>query len=742
VSAADFAQIDLGIGAAFATRSLRWELIPVLAATTPRMLGLFERRTINLSPGHGLYTELPGANRNSQNTIFRTRRPEWVGYRQPPAAGGQGEYTDNDTMENWAGEDENAAGIGVRLHAVAKANGADVISAREVDQTVPGRRMVVDGAGNATFVAVDPVAFPDHPRLWQQNAYFGIGVSYDAPLPLADRVVNGLPFTSAATINHVPNVDSAPNGLSLDGHGLWAKIQMFRKLSGRAAAPLDLFVAIHTNGADNPNVRGFFAMYLDIRPTAASPAPGAAGYVEGNPASANFAQTLGAEIAATAGIPPSGGPTRSYWLNGGGVVLELAYTTNHFRASNAVRAVRSVAAGAGLTAAPLVAMPRPGGRDVPIGYVELGFHTSPDDAALLGQVWFKNTAAIGFARACEITLRERTDPVTGPDVVALLQSMFGNVPAVAALAGGPDPLVAAPTVVQIIDAVEAVTGRRPALVDRGLDAVVTAIEDARDLATRGQLVLRIATALTPLAGYEVADLDADVDHPLPAPVDAAQTDRRRAVAEAVLSPLLVALGATIADGVAPVIADLPRPARPPTRADAAALLAGGLGIRPADLASVTRPVNGVTVLASAGAVEVPDAFAPTRAIDAAVTAIGSVRPIDVYRLAAVRATDGRGATVVPPLIAGSHVLLTIETAGTAWRAPATDIEFTLSRPGARDIDLACAIRRADALISELWQVPEVTGSIEFSLTAGIKHPRVGTQTLGPVRFTATIAARP
>ena len=741
VSAADFAEVDLGAGATFAGRSLHWELIPVLAAPSPRLLGLFARRTINLSPGHGLYTNLPPANRNAQNTVFRTQRAEWAGYAQPPA-GGQGRYLDNNTMENWGGEDENVVGIAVRLHAVATANGANVISAREVDQTLPGRQMVVDGAGNATFVQVDPAMFPDFPRLWQQNAYYGIGVSYDAALAPANRVVAGLPFTSAAMNNWDPAFDDNPNVLSLNGHGIWSRIELFRKLSSRAASSLDLFVAIHTNADGNPNSRGFFAMYLDVRPTAGSPAPGTPAYVEGNTASSNFAQTLGAEIADAAGIPASGARTRSYWANNGGRVLELAYTTNHFRASAQVQAVRSVVAAGGLTAAPVNPMPRPGGRDVPIGYVELGFHTNPDEAALLGQAWFRGAAADGFAMACEATLRRRPDPVSGADVVALLQSMFGNVPAVAALAGGPNALAAAPTAAQIVDAVERVTGQRPALPGPGLDAVVTAIEDARDGVTRRQLVARITTALALKAGFDVADLDVDVDHPLPAPADAAQADRRRAVAEAVLGPVLVALGARFPDGVVPVIAHLPRPNRSPTRGDAAAVLAAGLGIRPGDLASVTRPVNGFTVLVAAGAPDVPDAYVPTPAIGAAVTAIGSVRPVDVYRLVDVRATDGRGATLVSPLLAGDHVVLTIETAGTAWNVQVPDIEFVLSRPGAGETSLACAIRRVDALITELWQVPATEGTTEFSLTARIKHPNEGIQTLGPVRFSTTIGRRP
>jgi hypothetical protein len=71
-----------------------------------------------------------------------------------------------------------------------------------------------------------------------------------------------------------------------------------------------------------------------------------------------------------------------------------------------------------------------------------------------------------------------------------------------------------------------------------------------------------------------------------------------------------------------------------------------------------------------------------------------------------------------------------------------DIAFTLSRAGTRDTTLTCAIRRTDTLITELWPIPATPGTAEFSLTARISHPSEGTQTLGPVRFTATIGPRP
>ncbi|WP_195909098.1 hypothetical protein [Microlunatus sp. Gsoil 973] len=235
--------------------------------------------------------------------------------------------------------------------------------------------------------------------------------------------------------------------------------------------------------------------------------------------------------------------------------------------------------------------------------------------------------------------------------------------------------------------------------------------------------------MAPLAGFD--------------PTDPAQSE---AIAEATLRPPLLALGAVIAESDVPGIDHLPRPDVPPTRGDAAAVLAAAMGTRPGDLARVTTPINAVTVLhpavdpAGPNAADDPERYLPDSAVGAAVTAIGTLRPVDIYRLLGVRVTDGRGTGVAGPHRAGDLVCLTVDTAGTAWRGQPKDVTITVRRAGSNDVTLACPVRRADALTTQLWQVPDAVGHAEFSLFATIAHPTAGEQQLGPVRFAITITS--
>jgi hypothetical protein len=380
-------------------------------------------------------------------------------------------------------------------------------------------------------------------------------------------------------------------------------------------------------------------------------------------------------------------------------------------------------------------MPRPGGRDVPIGYVELGFHTNPDDAALLGQVWFRNRAAVGFARACESELRQRTDPLSGLDVIALLRAMFGDIPVIAGLATGAAPLGAGPVnATQVVEAITAVCGQLlgvPEVAAPSLDSVVIAIEGAAEVSTRELAVFILARALTPHAGYNLTDLDAGAP-----PSEAA------AAANAVLRPLITALGGAIPITDVPTMAHLPRGDRPVTRAETAAALAAGLGIRPGDLATITRPVHGETVMQATAGPERPDAGVPLKVLKEAATKIGKLRPIDVYRLVAARLTDARGNTLPTPLAPGEEVYLAIETGGTAWRITAADVRFIVRRAGLSDVELGCAVRRDDMLMSGSWLLPTTTGTLEYSVSAAIRHPRDGALALHPLRFSVTVQARP
>ncbi|NAZ74727.1 hypothetical protein GTQ99_04720 [Kineococcus sp. T13] len=682
VSAADLARVDQGANALFANRSLAEELLPVLAMPVPRLLGLVESRHLLVSPGHGLYAA-PAA-----STTYRTGRAAWSGYSA--------------VIENWGGEDENVVGISAGVRQVAAANGIRTTVGRETDPTVPGIRQLANG----TFVAVDPVTAPDHPRLWQQNSYYWIAAVHDQAAPPGGPIVQG----------------NASNG-NINSAGITQRLELFRRLAASPLQPVDVFVAVHTN-AGAPAARGYLAMYLDIRPTPASPAPGQAGYVEGNTEARAFATDLATEIDAEVGL--NNRRARSYYSINGNTTSELATTVDHFRDGSAVQGIRSLTNPNGNLAA--ISFPRPGGRAIPVGYLELGYHSNSDDAAALAQAWCRNAMAVGIARACEQSLRRRTDALTGLDVVALLRAAFGSIPAVTALTSGANPLGAgAVTGARVGTAIAAASGETPPVAGATLDAVVTAIETAVAGASRRALVERTAAALALLAGYD--------------PADATQAD---AMAEAALRPLLTALGATIPDGAVPTIDELPREARPPTRADAAAVLAAGLGIRPGDLASITRPVNGVTVLPAAlpagvGGLDPPGAYVTSATIDAAVTAIGMLRPVDAYRLLDVRVTDARGADRRDPLLAGQHIHLRIGTGGTPWRVTPADIRFTVRRAGEPDVTLRCGVRRLDALVTEPWPVPQTAGRTELTVTATITHPTAGNQTLGPVRFAMTVA---
>jgi N-acetylmuramoyl-L-alanine amidase len=708
VSVADFARIDQQPNAVFANRGVDEEFIPLLVGPAPRLLGLFERRHVHVSPGHGVFAS-PAASRT-----YQTDRGTWVGY--------------GPEIENWGGESENTAGIARFVRQIAEANGVRITVSRETDPTVPG----IEQQQNGAFAAVDPTrpADHDHPRLWQQNAYYWLAAVYDqAPGP-GGAIVIGNPVAAGSAIGAY-------------SEGINRKVTVFERQAADPTHPVDVFVAIHTN-ASGAAVRGFLALYLDIRNQPADPAPGQPGYVEANhehnSQALGFARRLVAEIGADVQFRDRG--VTSYFVNGN-PVKELRDTIEHYRDGTAVQGVRASTdrnnPNGPVVLAQQVVFPAPGGRTVPVGYVEVGFHSNTDDAAALAQAWFRRALSIGVARACELELRQRTDALTGPDVIALLRAMFGSVPAVEGLGTGAAPLGAGAVTAAAADAaITTVTGRPSAVAAPTLDAVITSIEAAAAVATRNEAVRLIARALAPRAGFAVADLDVDVANPLPAPANDAERARRAAVANAVVRPLILALGATIPAAAVPAMAQLHRGGRPLTRAAAAALLAAGIGVRPGDLATITRPINGVTLLAPTQRAEQPDACVPISAVEAAATAIATLRLTDTYRLLAVRAVDNRGNDLVTPLASGRDVYLAIETGGAAWPASPSQVTFVLRRAGAPDVTLACAVRRDDSLMTEVWQAPAAAGAAEFSLTATIEHPGKGKQTLLPVRFSITV----
>ncbi|QGN31644.1 carboxypeptidase-like regulatory domain-containing protein [Microlunatus sp. Gsoil 973] len=319
VSLADLAHVDQGANAVFANRQLIEELQPVLTGPVPRLLGLFQRRHLHVSPGHGLYAG-PAASTN-----YRTGRGDWAGYGA--------------AIENWGGEDENAAGVATFVRQVAEPNGIRITVSRETDPTVVGTAQQAGGV----FATVNPTTSPDHPRLWQQNAYYWLAAVYDlAPGPGGPLVLGN------------------PSNGDINSAGINRRLDLFRDQAADPTTPVDVFVALHTNGGP-PAARGYLAMYLDIRPTPTSPAPGQAGYVEGNPDGRDFADRLATEIGTEVNLNNRG--ARSYYSINGNVTIELATTLDHFRNGSAVQGIRSLTNPTGALAQ--ISFPPPGRPDRP-----------------------------------------------------------------------------------------------------------------------------------------------------------------------------------------------------------------------------------------------------------------------------------------------------------------------------------------------------------------------------------------
>jgi hypothetical protein len=356
--------------------------------------------------------------------------------------------------------------------------------------------------------------------------------------------------------------------------------------------------------------------------------------------------------------------------------------------------------------------PRP---DVPIGYVELGFHTNPQEGACLAQGWFRHAGAVGMAKGLERIIALHSRPVDWDDVRRLLTRNYGAIASVTGLIDGAVPMTPADVTFQL----RAVTGSAGLFVaTTALHDVVEAIEGERGAVTREIVAQRVADAVATVAGWTD---------------EAGQRNNR---ARASLGPVLRALTAPVSSGV-PAMTDLPRRTRPATRADIAAAIGAAIGLRPLDLATVTKPVTGVTVL-PAIAPEAPEAFVAAPTLTNAVTALGTLRPADVWRPTGVRTTDARGVAV-SRATAGETVVLAVDLVGTAWRGAAGDVQIVVSRGGAAVTTLACATRTAATLTSAPWVV--AAGNGPFSVSVQVKHPDKGTLPLAAVPGSIEAGAR-
>ena len=481
-------------------RGLDGDWAPALWAPLPSLPGLFEGRRVFLGPGHGVFAEPP----------LGAAPANWLSAR-----GG---------WNNLAGEDENNLFMARRLNGIARANGLRTVASRELDNLRLGG-ILQTGAS-----AFAPGGGGDFPRLWAQNAYYYFAERVDPGLPAADRFVRGEPRGN----NLASTEDPDPNLMrkNIDGNGARIAAVIYEADPARAQ-PIDAFFAIHTNGGGH----GTEVLYLDIRPTAGSPAPGAGGYVEGNTLGLAFAQLVQAQLVARLGRRDR--LVRTVTANGKSIG-DLQSTYPHFRSgAGGAGALRALAAN------PAVPNPVPFPREIPVALAEVAFHDHADEGPLLATMWFRRRAGEAMAVAIEALLRSAARDVTREEVKALLTGVFGGTARVTGLAGGAGDAVA-----DLDSDIEAVTGVAGALGGASLEDVVTEIERARNSYTRLELATALHNAVAEIAGYDTDD-----------------DEQAEEIARFVAGP--------IADGPLP---DLARPARPPTRADAAGFAGRAIGV--------------------------------------------------------------------------------------------------------------------------------------------------------------------
>ena len=191
-SLADYGRIQLGAqNGPFANRRLLAPFVPVLHPALPRLTGLFSRRHVVVSPGHGLFAEPPlGAALNQQLSA----RAGWNLH---------------------AGEDENTAIIAIEMIRAVKANGARATGSREGDDLTLGG--LVQTAAD-TFAA-SPLT--DFPRLWQQNAYYWLAAG-------GDPIVIGHSGMTTASNGNAKRDDMQKNN-----DGINDRLALFSQLAAR-----------------------------------------------------------------------------------------------------------------------------------------------------------------------------------------------------------------------------------------------------------------------------------------------------------------------------------------------------------------------------------------------------------------------------------------------------------------------------------------------------------------------------
>ncbi len=643
---ADFARIiipepvERGRFALFANRWLDADWVPILKPVTPRITGLSAGRHLFLAPGHGFYHKY-----NSS------------------AAANPAHWRSNQTgYSNRAGEDENVGYIAAEVSRIARRQEMKVSAVREIqDFTRPG---VLHTSDNV----FDRSNNPDFLRLWQQNPVYFLGAEESS-------VIINTPRGKVRRRDH--NED-----------GVEARWRLAAQLAG-STSPIDLFLAIHTDANKSPNVRGVFSFWLDVNVSTAN-------RNEFNSIGHEFARRLQNEIVRHCHLRGRGVRSlREHKKRIDDLQRTFTYSTRGSGNSSLWPRVRNRQAGWRRRLFP---------RTIPVALVEVGFHSSTEDAALLEQAWFRRLAGEALAFAVEGQLRVDPGPHRGPitqaDLVRLLKANFGPTARIRLLVENNNSVGR-----KFASGVGTATGVR---VSAGLDldAAVNAVEVTQR--SRADFVTALRQALAQVAGYGGAT---------PAEVEEFVTR-------------------TILSGRR--LADLSRPSAAITRAEAASFIALALGWSPATLSTVIqRQVGGRTLMQQLGGADHPDKFLPAIESQDLMTRIRPLTPEDVYRVTALFPADHRGKALEPlpgrqefALRSRQRLTFVAKTAGIPWPSGLCGISFSLSGASRTAVILREQAHSRKRILSDAWVLPERATPLDLTVAITLKRPGGNRLTLG------------
>ena len=596
-----------------------------------------------------------------------------------------------------AGEDDVDAYLAREVDRICTRQGLLVTPTREI------RNLMTPGLyhrANNDFRTCPTVDFP---RLWQQNAIYHFANQGD---PLVVTVPPAAVTIFGQTATPDPPPGNPPNTKNSQGVRLRAAIA--RRLAAQAVRPIDTFLAPHTNSAGAAE-RSTYTLYLEVAVSEFN----AANF---NTMGRSFATRLNAQLLARCHIPAVRGGVVTMQAEMNMSDSDMVNTFDHYRLEDpAVPPVRQRRVAARPASVPLGANNGPGPtagttwryqpfpRRISVALPEAGYHTSAADAALNSCAWFRRLSGEAMAMAVAVQLGDET--AREMDLADIMMRTFGSTDAVRQLAAGNAALGAG----AIIQPFQQVTGTVVPPGNSTLADIATAVSIAADASTRQMFLTELIARLRVIAGYQAADDDAVESF----------------------------IAAAILNGPS---AGLRRPAAPLTRADAASLLARGIGLVPATLDSVMNNRFGVgagtPLLPALHGGEVADALLSRLDADATLDRVDALQPGDVYHAVEVVIADPRGRRPLNSqpyrLTNGQPVVFIARTAGAPFKAAASDVRFTIKSSACFDSRVDGAARFSRRLRSEIWDVnlPVSNAPADVQVEVSVRHPAAGWTRIG------------